>query len=109
MSADCTGRAGTLYSLDVRALLATLLLVVIVGLTTADPLCCPDGCPDAFASHGTEATAGATTCVICHGWAPAPVLDPWIPIARVTLVDRQMEIALPTPDRRRIEHPPRLA
>lgn len=95
--------------LDVRALLATVLLVLLVGLTTLDPLCCPDGCPDALTSHGTEATSGAAGCVICHGWAPAPVLDPWMPIARVTVVERPIVIPLPTADRPPIEHPPRLA
>jgi hypothetical protein len=70
------------YTAGVRAVLAVLLAGVLVAMTTADRLVCPDGCTDAGPAQ-TSPREASPDCAICHGWShtlrvmaarPAPIV-----------------------------------
>jgi hypothetical protein len=82
------------------------MVVLLVVLTTADRLVCPDGCTDE-ASHSE--VSGPQRCGLCQGWSGPTAALFTEPSARVTprtfLSDPAARAAfLPA-----IEHPPRIA
>lgn len=89
--------------------LAGLLAVLLVVVTTFDPVACPDGCTDDATEHSAAPPASPAACGICHGWsAPTPIVHA-VPVARVLSrlsVTAAVERAPYLP---RIEHPPKPA
>lgn len=60
------------YTAGVRVLLAALLAILLVAITTADRLACPDGCAEDAPAQASLPQA-PSPCALCQGWSPSPV------------------------------------
>jgi hypothetical protein len=88
-----------------------LLVVLIAGLATVDPLVCPDGCTDAAPqafSSSSSLSHTSNPCLLCHnavGWTPWPSLSLSTTLVSATPDTGDGSLILPLLNR--IEHPPR--
>ncbi len=91
-----------------RVVLAALLAALLVVITTADRLLCPDGCTDDAPAQATMPHASAP-CALCQGWNPSPVTLTPSPAASTVAHPPLRTMALLAPARPAIERPPKAA
>jgi hypothetical protein len=90
----------------VRRTLTFAVAILLLGLTSIDPILCPDGCTDDAVEYASD-TSPTVDCAICHGLSPAVVLP------AIVLGDRAGSYAVPVPpylypaQLKPIERPPR--
>lgn len=94
------------YTRAMRLVVAVLAAVVLLTVTTADLVACPDGCTDEAAEHNTAETSA---CAICHGWHDGVAIISPQPIAIAVVRESTPVPPLPSPTPRALDHPPRLA
>jgi hypothetical protein len=95
------------YTDAVRASLAVLTVLLILLVTTADRVACPDGCADLGSPHATGTEA--SLCGLCHGWSGPRVVASVAPAAEGL---RSIPVAVPSAHAAylpAIDHPPRFA
>ena len=94
-----------------RRFVAALLVVLIAGLATVDPLVCPDGCTDAAsqafsaASSLSHAPSLCLQCLNAFGSTSWPSFSLSTTIVSTTPGSAAGGIILPPPNT--IDHPPR--
>ena len=86
-----------------RTLLAALLATLLVVITTADRLVCPDGCVEEAPGQASMPHASAP-CALCQGWNPSHVALTPRPAASVAThvrvtAPRALAPTLPAPER----------
>ena len=87
--------------------MAVLLVALVLGVSLADPVACPDGCTD-DAPAGAAAVATAS-CSFCHGWNGTAAMIVATAVARAAPSARTPPEASPRPAfAALIDHPPRL-
>lgn len=91
-----------------RGLLAALLALLLVVITTLDRVVCPDGCVDDAPAQASVPHVAAP-CALCQGWNLSPaVLTPRpAAVAIVHEASRTMRPLAPT--RPALERPPKSA
>ena len=93
--------------IDMRRVFTFALALIVLGLTSIDPVFCPDGCAS---EHGQEISAAPVVevdCGICHGVSAAVVVAPLAPVERARCRET---LAAPQPcavSPDRIDRPPR--
>jgi hypothetical protein len=90
-----------------RRVFTFALALIVLGLTSIDPVFCPDGCTSEQHQELSVAPLLEVDCGICHGVSPAVVLAPLAPVERARF--REM-LAMPQPlavSPHRVDRPPR--
>jgi hypothetical protein len=95
------------YTAAVRSSLGVLLVLLIVLVTTADRVACPDGCADEGRLPGSESSA-PSLCGLCHGWSAPAAAEPLAPTLAPVLLPTALELHRRPAHLPAIEHPPRL-
>jgi hypothetical protein len=85
-----------------------LLVLLVVLVTTADSVACPDGCADESRLPGTELSA-PSLCGLCHGWSTPAAAEPFAPTLTSLALPTVLELRRCPAHLHAIEHPPRLA
>lgn len=92
-----------------RTILSVLLALLVIGLTAADPLVCPDGCADEPIGHAPGAPASAGQCGFCAGVRVTPPIAAAAPVVRPASPAIALLLDFSSPHLPGIDHPPRRA
>jgi hypothetical protein len=87
-----------------RGLLAALLALLLVVVTTSDRLVCPDGCVDESPVQAT-----AAPCALCQGWSPSVAVLTPRPLPTVIALEASRAMRPLAPTRPALERPPKSA
>lgn len=98
-----------MYAHAMRVVLAALLAALLVVITTADRLLCPDGCTDDAPVQATVPQHASAPCALCQGWNPSPVTRTPSPAASTVSHPPLRPMARLAPARPAIERPPKAA
>jgi len=96
------------YTAVMRGLLAALLALLLVVVTTSDRLMCPDGCVDESPVQATVPNAAAP-CALCQGWNPSVAVLTPRPAAVVIVHEASRAMRPLAPTRPALERPPKSA